>query len=339
MVGLEKYRDQVVHPAATIKATDLARARENIERHDRARRYADGLRASADDIVQQICPEYLETMIEPTTPGCVGPCPACRTRGLPWHPNGQWTWSASEPNDLRCSVCDTVFPNTAFPEDIVIKSKWGKGQTFTFVGGETFKCFSYLYARPSISGIIRARKVGHITAQLQTLATAYVLTEDPGFARSAKAILLRFADVFPDYLVRAGYGYGEYADMDPHIAAEHILDLPEDELVYPPNKPDRKLFTGHWSASRIGTSGMDGGWVVRVSDAYSLTCTAQDNGTPVYPLDEQLHIERNLLLESTYLAACDEAINNKSVGNRAGAAIAGMCVGHPGLIHFGLDGF
>jgi hypothetical protein len=335
----ETYRDHIVHPAGTINAADVARARENIRRHDWAQRYVEDLRTSADAIVDQISPAYLENMIEATTPGCVGPCPACRAKGLPWHPNGQWTWSPADPNELRCDVCDTVFPNPEFPEDIAITSTWGKGQTFTFVGGDTFKCFGYLEARPSISGITRARKVSHVTGQLQNLAIANTLTEDPRYARAAKAILLRFADVFPEYLVRAGYGYGEYAGVDPHIAAEHILDLPEDELVYPPNKPDRKIFTGYWSASRIGTSGMDGNWVVRVSDAYSLTCTALDQGSPVYDHDERIRIERDVLLESTYLAACDTLINNKSVGNLAGAAVAGMCVGHPGLVHFGLDGF
>ena len=151
--------------------------------------------------------------------------------------------------------------------------------------------------------------------------------------------LARFADVFPEYLVRAGYGYGEYAGMDPHVAAERISNLPEDELVYPPNQPDRKIYAGYWAASRIGTSGMDGGWVVRIAAAYDLTCTAEHNGVPVYSDDERRRIERDLLLESTYLAACDPAINNKSVGNRAGAAVVGMCVGHPGLVRFGLDGF
>ena len=121
----ENFRDQVVHPAATIKAVDVERAQENIARHDWARRYADGLRETADDIVAQVSPGYLENMIEATTPGCVGPCPACRAKGLPWHPNGQWTWSAEDPNRLRCSVCDTVFPNAAFPEEIVVECTWG----------------------------------------------------------------------------------------------------------------------------------------------------------------------------------------------------------------------
>jgi hypothetical protein len=335
----EKYRDQVIHPAGTIKAADVERAAENIRRHDWARGYLDRLRESADAILTQTSAAQIENLIEPTTPGGMGPCPACRAKGLPWHPNGQWEWSPSDPDRLTCSVCETLFPDPEHPEEIAIECLWGKGQTFTFVGGETFKCFSYLQARPSISGITRARKVGHATEQLRSLAIAYALTKEPAYARAAKDILLRFAEVFPEYLVRAGYGYGEYAGMDPHIAAEHILDLPEDELVYPPNKPDRKIFTGYWSASRIGSSGMDGGWVVRVSDAYSLTCTAVENGTPVYTKEERLKIERDLLLEGTYLAACDTLINNKSVGNRAGAAVAGMCVGHPGLVHFGLDGF
>jgi len=335
----EKYRDQVVHPATLIKPQDLARAKENVERYAWARSYLSGLRRSADGILETIAPDDLERMIEPTTPGCVGPCPACRAKGLPWHPNGQWRWSSSRPDEIVCAACKTVFPNDDFPETVVVESTWGRGQKITFVGGETFQCFGYRHARPSISGIIRARKVSHATGLLSTLATAYALTEDPRYARGAKAILLRFAEVFPEYLVRAGYGYGEYAGMDPHVAAARINNLPEDELVYPPNKPDRKIYAGYWAASRIGTSGMDGGWVVRITVAYDLTCTAEEDGKPVYSDDERRRIEHDLLLESTYLAACDGSINNKSVGNRAGAAVVGMCVGHPGLVRFGLEGF
>ena len=55
--------------------------------------------------------------------------------------------------------------------------------------------------------------------------------------------------------------------------------------------------------------------------AYDLTCTAEEDGQPVYSEDERILIERDVLLEASYLAACDNSINNKSVGNRAGAAI------------------
>ncbi len=334
----QTYRGRVQHPAAAFKAADLARARRNIERYTWAKRYLANLRKNADGILPQVTADYLARMIERTTPGCVGPCPACRAKGLPWHPNGQWSWSASKPDQLICSVCKTVFPNDEFPESIVLQSKWDPEQRFGFIGGEPFRCHGYVHARPSISGIIRANKVSHATGQLHILGLAYALTEDPKYARGAKAILLRFAEVLPKYLVRAGYGYGEYADSDPHVAAERITNLPQEELVYPPNKPDRKLYAGYWAASRIGTSGMDGGWVCRVVQAYDLTCSARDGGAAVYSEQERIHIERDVLLESTYLAVCDPAINNKSVGNRAGAAMVGMCVGHPGLVRFGLEG-
>ena len=335
----EKYREQVVHPTGLIKPADLERATRNIESYAWAKSYADSVRKSGDAILAKVSPDYLSTMIEWTTPGCMGPCPACRAKGLPWHPNGQWSWSGANPNQLTCKVCQTVFPDAEFPEEVVVESKWGRGQKLTFMGGDTFKCFGYTRARPSISGITRSRKISAITSELTTLSLAYVLTHDPRYAHGAKAVLLRFAEVFPEYLVYAGYGYGEYAGMDPHVAAEHINDLPEDELVYPPNKPDRKISTGCWPASRIGSSGMDGGWVVSVATAYDLTCTAVENGIPVYSADERRRIEHDVLLESTYLAVCDPAINNKSVGNRTGAAVVGMIVGHPGLVRFGLDGF
>lgn len=335
----EKYRERVVHPVGVIKPADLDRAARNIQRYPWAKSFADRTRKSGDAILTKISHEYLETMIERTTPGGTGPCPACRAKGLPWHPNGQWSWSAANPNRLACRVCRTVFPDERFPEDVVVECKWGRGQKFTFVGGDTFKCFGYTRARPSISGITRSHKINAVTGELSTLGLAYALTGDPRYARGARAILLRFAEVFPEYLVRAGYGYGEYAGMDPHKAAERINNLPEDELVYPPNKPDRKIYTGYWSASRIGTSGMDGGWVVSVATAYDLTCTAAEHGKPVYSADERRRIERDVLLEGTYLAACDPSINNKSVGNRTGAAVVGMVVGHPGLVRFGLDGF
>ncbi|MGQ9729756.1 MAG: heparinase II/III domain-containing protein [Candidatus Zipacnadales bacterium] len=335
----ERYRKQVIHPAGAIKSEDLERARLNAQRYEWARTYIQRLCADADSAAKQINAAWLEQYIERTTPGCVGPCPACRAQGLPWHPNGQWSWTPSAPNQLTCSVCKTVFPNDSFPEEIVVQSTWDPDQKFSFVGGDTFRCFGYTHARPSLTGIIRARKVGYATSRAYTLALAYALTGDIRYARAAKAVLLRFAEVLPKYLVRAGYGYGEYADCDPHVAAAHIDDLPTDELVYPPNRPDRRLYAGYWAASRIGSSGMDGSWVRAVATTYDLTCMAVDNGTPLYSEEERLRIERDVLLEGAYLAACDPAINNKSVGNRCGAAMVGLVVGQPILVHFGLEGF
>lgn len=334
----EKYRVAVQHPAAAIKTVDLDRAKRNIALYSWARDHVAGLGRTADGVLAKITPDSLVRMIETTTPGCVGPCPACRARGLPWHPSGQWSWSENSPDQLTCTVCRTVFPNAEFPESVVLQSTWDPRQTFRFAGGEPFNCFGYT-ARPSFTGIIRAHKISLAASRLQTLSTAHALLGEAKYARGAKAILLRLADVLPKYLVRAGYAYGEYADCDPHTAAERIANLPTDELVVPPNRPDRKLHAAYWAASRVGSSGMDGGWVSRVAQAYDLICEARDNGAPVFSAEERRRIERDVLLESAYLAVCDPAINNKSVGNRAGAAMVGMSVGQPDLVAFGLEGF
>ncbi|NLF19059.1 MAG: hypothetical protein GX595_17660, partial [Lentisphaerae bacterium] len=335
----ERYRAQVRHPATLFKADDLDRARANIARHAWAAAWAAEQERAAAQIIPMLTPAYLEDMAEITTPGCTGPCPGCRDKGLRWHPNGMWTWSARNPNQLTCTACKTAFPNDAYPESVEVRSTWDPRQVFRFYGGETFVCFGYKQARPTFTGIIRRYKLGHLTGQLRTLAMAYTVTGNPDCANAARLILLRLAEVLPFYLVRAGYGYGEFADCDPHVASERINDLPTDELVYPPNRPDRKIHTGYWSASRIGSSGMDGSWVTTVTQAYDLTCMAERDGVPIYSEAERLRIERDVLLEGSYLGACDTSINNKSVGNRAGAAMVGLCVGHPGLVRFGIDGF
>jgi hypothetical protein len=135
-------------------------------------------------------------------------------------------------------------------------------------------------------------------------------------------------------------GYGEYADLDPRIAAQAITQLPEAELCPPPNVPDRRLHTGYWTAGRATGGGQESGFVRRVTEAYDFTCNAQAaDGTPLYSDAERRLIERDLLLEGTVLLVSDQQINNKSVGNRTAAALVGLCVGHPGLVRFGWDGF
>ena len=335
----ETYRSKVQHPASLFTAADLERARQNIANHKWAKKARDGIVANGDFLVPKITDTWVETMLEVTTAGCVGPCPACRAKGKRWHPNGNWAWTSRRPNELKCKACQTVYPNEKYPESISVRGTWDPRQEFTFIDGDTFVCFSYKKARSSPAGITRAKKVIHVSSVLLGLGKAYALTGDPKYAQAARPIYLRLAKVFPKWLVRAGYGYNEYADCDPHVAAERIKRLPNDELLCPPNKPDRQIHTGYWSASRVGSSGMDGGWVIRVAVAYDLMCEAKADGKPVFSAKERVLIERDVLLESTYLAACDRSINNKSVGNRAGAAIVGLVVGHPGLVRFGLDGF
>ncbi len=336
----EKYRGTVQHPSGAIKPADLARARENLTRYAWARDYAAALERTARDAIGRLTPDYLAMMIPATTPGDrkFTPCPACRAQGKPIHPHGLWSWSSAAPEQLVCDACHTVYPNARYPEDIVLRTTWGRPQTLTYYGGEPFVIFTYKTGRPSFSANIRAHQVSHLAGLCRTLAEAYLLTGKIEYARGVRAILLRFAAVYPHWLVHTGYG--EYADLDPHLAAQFINRLPAPELCPPPNQPDRKLHTGYWSAGRASGVGQESGFVRKMVESYDFTCAATvPAGAPLYTDAERRTIERDLLLESTVLLVSDKAINNKSVGNRTAAALVGLCVGHPGLVRFGWDGF
>ncbi len=164
------------------------------------------------------------------------------------------------------------------------------------------------------------------------------LTKNPKYAFQCKTILSRLATCYPNWLVHEGYG--EYADMDPRIASLYIKNLPEDELTPPPNVPDRQLWTGYWSAGRAGGVGMESEFVRKVVESYDFTCEARtEDNKALYSTEERIRIEKDLLLESTILLVCDKSINNKSVGNRTAVGMVGICVGHPELMRFGLEGF
>lgn len=334
----EQYRTGVVHPAATVKPAGLARARENMARSKWAADYARGVESAAKGWLAKLTPEYLQAMIPTTTPGdtLFTPCPACRDQGKPWHPHGQWRWSATEAERLTCTICGTSYPNPEYAEDIILTSKYAPGQQFTYCRAAPMQIFTYV-GRPSFSGNIRARKSLYMAGQCRRLAEAYALTEKPEYARATRLILLRFAEVYPRWLVHVGYG--EYADMDPHVAALNIKNLPADELCPPPVRPDRRLHTGYWTAGRASGVGMEAGFVRQMVESYEFVCQAVDAGQPIFSDAERRRIQRDLLLESSVLLVADPDVNNKSVGNATAVSLVGMSVGHPGLVRFGLDVF
>lgn len=329
-----------VHSRGFIKGEDVLRARENVKQSAWARDYLEELRKECDPLLEMLSPSYLEDMIPQTTPlsTLLTPCPACRDAGKPQLAHGKWKWDAKEPNRQTCGVCGTTFPNEKHPESVVLHSTWGKPQTFTFDGGKTFSLFRYKTFRPSISGNLRARKVDWMIRKARKLGELYALTGKPDYARATRKILLRLAEVYPYWLVHSGYG--EFADMDPKIAAEAINNLPADELVYPPNKPDRALFTGYWTAGRASGIGLEGIWVEFFTTAYDLTNEARDEeGNPIYSEEDKRTIRENLLKESVVLLQADKVINNKSINNRSAAGLVGMVTGDPELVRFGIEGF
>ncbi|WP_154858319.1 heparinase II/III family protein [Cyclobacterium xiamenense] len=336
----KKYRTSVQHPCLTIKEQNVANAKENIRKYDWAKVHGTRIQDVIENHVGLITDDFLEMMIEETTPGdpLWTPCPSCREKGMPVHPHGLWHWDVALPQQITCTECGEIFPNSRYPENIVLKTNWGKPQTIKFYGGEPFPVFGYKEGRPAFSANIRSRKVQWIAGFSKTLAEGFQLFGNLEYALACRRILLRLAHCYPNWLVHVGYG--EYADIDPKIAAMTINNLPRPELCPPPNKPDHSLWTGYWSAGRASGVGLESDFIRKTVAAYDLTCNAgYPDGSPVYSTAEKTAIERDLLLESTLLLVGDKGLNNKSVSNRTAVALVGRCLGHPGLFRFGLEGF
>ena len=322
-----EYRKQVVHPATVYSADDLARARQNIERHAWARQVLERMKSQVARTLDQGA-GYAPSMIPETTPtgSMFTNCPVCEGNAI----HGAYDWHVEDPERLVCTTCQTVYPNEKYPEDVCFRAdRHGGGQEITYHGGYSFDAHGF-HLRSSWTGQIRARKVSHMAAQAQALATVYALEGDRRCGEIARDILLRFAEVYPNYLVHSSYA--EWIDLPPRLVAERINDLPEDEWTIPPNKPDRKLQSGYWNSGRATALGMEGGFIGGLAVAYDLV-------HDLLTEEERMRIEQDLLVEGTVLLLADPAKNNKSVTNLTGAGIVGMAVGDPGLVRAGAEGF
>ncbi|MDA0748110.1 MAG: heparinase II/III family protein, partial [bacterium] len=329
----QRHRTQVHHPATTVKPQDLDIARANTERHDWAKSFSNDLLEEVNRVPETTA-AYLEQMIPRETPNShlFTMCPACE--GAPVH--GNYNWSPEDPDRLTCTTCKTVYPNADYPEDFVIETDFGGGQKITYYTGKHWDLIGFPFVS-SWTANIRAQKCSHMANLARRLGLAYALTGNVEFAQKARDILLRFAHVYPGYMVHSGYG--EFSDLDPETASQHILDLPKPKLVIPPNKPNNKLHVGYWMAGRATGVGMEGIFISHVTIAYDLTCEAQANGHPIYSEEDRLAIEKDLLLEGTILLCADPNFNNKSATNRCAAGLVGLCLGEPELVRFGLEGF
>ncbi len=351
----ETYRSTVSHPALGTKPADIERARKNIRRHEWARTHAAKVEANVLKYADKLTSEFLVRMVPDTTPlsALFTPCPACREKGKPYQLHGTWTWNPAQSEQLHCTTCQTVYPNEEYPETVQLRSAYAPDQTFSYYGGDTFPIFQWKNGRPSFTGNIRSRKVEFMSKLARQFADAYALTSNPDYAIASRKILLRLSEVYPRYLVHCAYG--EVADLSPKDAALSMDRLPFPELTYPPNKPNRTLFTKFWTTGRASGTGMEGTQLRQWTEAYDLTCDATTTGgagesgrgrlgepslpEAVYSPEERIQIERDLLLEATILAVADPLMNNKSIGNRSAVGLVGACLGHPGMVRYGLEAF
>lgn len=212
----ERYRSTVVHPATVLKAEHFRRARENAARYAWAKEAVKELEARAQTALQWD-EAYIRRMIPATTPGATlfTMCPNCEKSPV----HGSWRWTLDKPDEIQCNNCKMIFPNEKFPENLTLRSRFDPNQVFTYYGGKSWHFYGF-HTRPSFTGYIRAAKVNYAASAVYHLAMAYAATQQLEYAQQTRKILLRFAAVYPRYLIHSGYG--EYADMDPHVAAKSM---------------------------------------------------------------------------------------------------------------------
>jgi hypothetical protein len=329
-----EWRSQVERPASLYKRSFLENAKRNFAQNSFASQSLSSLKNNVM-LVMSYTPEQIAHMIPETTPATTAFTPSpLSDRGFP---HGDWDWSPYAPDVIVERSSGRQFPNDDFPEDIVIvATSKGKEQRFTYHRSKNWVFNSFPLAS-SFTGHIRVRKVNYMAARVEDLGLLYALTGEVAYAQQAKAILTRFAEVYPGYLVHSGYH--EFADIDALVAAENITDLPVDELVIPPNRPNRQLHAGYWAAGRATASGMEGTFLLPVTVAYDMVADALDeDGHQLFSEEERLLIERDLLMEGTKLLLADNQINNKTISARTALAAIGAVVGDPLLVRWGLDG-
>ena len=345
---------------------DIENARQNVARHDWARRIVDGWKSGASFALSKDR-AFFEALISDLTPGTSygQNCPHCVGKQSLMG-DGRFHWSIDRPDEVACAVCGTVYPNTDYPETGVLECP-RMGQTFTYYETPKEKAdpdrrnehaLKWLGDRPTMttfSGLIRFRKLGWTWGQAIMLAKLYALTGDTACAERVVWILDRIARVYPAYLYHS-YD-GTIADWPP---AEVAANMGEQESsggprggrfqsdairhAYGLHQRDdyATLNNGFWGAGRLSChgKGSDSGPLLSLAIAYDLVREATDaEGRRL--LDETT--ERRIV-DDLLQAGCTDmehwnSLSNKSTAVFVLSAAIGMLFEEPDRVRSSLDGF
>lgn len=177
---------KVQHPCGLYKAADVARARQNIERHQWARDLLGKLREQAR-FWMELPEDQIPFWIAEETPMRVMDCPRC---GANW----DYAWSFLSPDRVQCTRCKLILPDAAYPED--------KHDTYTNPLGQKVQISYYQDEKGEkypISALLRYRRIGRLDS-LGALGKVYALTGERAYAEKAVPVLRRIAQVYPGYL-------------------------------------------------------------------------------------------------------------------------------------------
>ncbi|MDD2707430.1 MAG: hypothetical protein PHV34_05415 [Verrucomicrobiae bacterium] len=152
------------YPCTMYKAADFVRAKENIRRHEWARKKYGEIKRNADFYLDKNR-EWLRAFIPDKTPLCSTKCPKCGNG--PWYAYDLINNGAA----LRCKACATTWD-------------WDSADT-----SEDW----------NIHGVIRSERLHFILDKLADLGVAYQMEGDRRYAEKAAVLVERLAEVFKGY--------------------------------------------------------------------------------------------------------------------------------------------
>ena len=357
-------RAQVIHPAL-ISPEALARAKENIATRDWAKGWLDNQLYLANQLIEKD-QAWIEHMLPTEAPShAYGfTCPACvgdKSQEAVGHSLIKWSWT--NPDTFSCRKCNQVFPHPDYPEtqDLLLPRT---GYTISYYLNDaeranpddrSGKLAWHWVGHPihvSFSGILNESKIKFMYGAARSLGFAYLFTEDPRYAASARAILVRYAQCYRNWPYRDYWD--TYADCDPMYAAWHDKSLPLEwkrhlaEEVFNNDTFDKaRMMQTYWGAGRVHPSTDAISALGHFAHAYDLTRNAiHADGTPVWDAASIRTVERDLLLEyimsaEPYAGGAGEANNQNNKAPRIYNAMAfiGKALGLPEYIETALKGY
>ena len=343
----------------------IARAKENVADYEWAR----GWLANQVDLANEIAAQpdgWIAHMIPMEAPahGYGFTCPNCvGVKSQEATGYELISWSYKDPDTFTCRLCGTVFPNEQYPETQLLQlPRTGHSVSYYLnpeeqanpddrSGNLAWHWVGYP-VHNSYTGVIRERKIGFMRDAAVSLGLAYLFTEDPKYAETARKILVRYTECYRQWPYRDYWD--TYADCDPLYAAWHDKSLPiewkrhlSEQAFANDTMESARMRQNYWGAGRYhpstdGVSGLSG-----LVQAYDFTYNAKDAaGNPVWDEDSKRVVERDLLLEyimgaEPYIGGPGEAEekNNKAPRIYNAMAALGKCLGIPEYCDVALRGY
>ncbi len=192
---------KVKHPVGSVKEPDIERARENLKRYDWAKDSYEALKKRADQWMA-LDQKGIENMVPAEDAFFKCLCPNCGTQP-------EFAWAGNDVlqpggKSIQCTKCKMIFPNDKYPENktYTVTTPRGKVKTLKYYEGPDQIAQGENYGKKyHLTGAVNYVKIRQI-GTIYSAAFVYAMTGDKAYAQKVRDVLVRFADVYPDYSVK-----------------------------------------------------------------------------------------------------------------------------------------